>query len=416
MAKKKSTFTDADDALLAELGVETKVVKAKKYTAEKERVIAGFEEIQRFVAEHGRTPKHGEHNDIFERLYAVRLDRIRSEEKWRELLADMDSDSLLDSANAIAENEAEYEIESDDELLEALGVEAAKDESLTQLKHVRSRSEIKAAEEIARRQRCGDFDRFRHVFDTIQQELDSGQRLTERYEAETHIALNDLFIVEGNKAIVVELGDEFIDNNNRYDRRLRVVYDNGTESNLLLRSMQKALWRDPAGRRIMHVGHDPHPLFSDGKDEESPIFIDENQQDETTGFLYVLRSNAEHPFVVENRNLLHKIGFTRGELKDRFSGASNEPTFLMAEIEVVASYKIVNASAGRLESLLHRFFASARVDVKIRNEVGGAVEPREWFFVSLGSIKKAIELIRTGGITEVRYDLETAKLVPAKTD
>ena len=154
MAKKKSTFTDADDALLAELGVETKVVKAKKYTAEEERVIAGFEEIQRFVAEHGRTPKHGEHNDIFERLYAVRLDRIRSEEKWRELLADMDSDSLLDSANAIAENEAEYEIESDDELLEALGVDAAKDESLTQLKHVRSRSEIKAAEEIARRQRC----------------------------------------------------------------------------------------------------------------------------------------------------------------------------------------------------------------------------------------------------------------------
>ena len=416
MAKKKSSFTDTDDALLAELGVETKVVKAKKYTAEEERVIAGFEEIQRFVSEHGRTPKHGEQNDIFEPLYAVRLDRIRSEEKWRELLSDIDADGLLAASSSIKEGEADHEISSDDELLEALGVESIKDKGLTQLKHVRSRSEIKAAEEIARRQRCEDFDQFREVFDTIQKELDSGQRITKRYEAETQISLNDLFIVEGNKAIVVENGDEFIDSNSRYDRRLRVVYDNGTESNLLLRSMQKALWRDSAGRRIMQVGHDPHPLFSDGKDEEGPIFVDQNQQDETTGFLYVLRSNAQHPFVVENRNLLHKIGFTRGELKDRFSGASNEPTFLMADIEVVASYQIVNASAGRLESLLHRFFASARVDVKIRNEVGGAVEPREWFFLSLGSIKEAIELIRTGRITEVRYDLETAKIVPAKQD
>jgi len=412
MAKKENSFTDADDALLAELGVETKVLKAKKYTAEEERVIAGFEEIQRFVAEHGRTPRHGEQNDIFERLYAVRLDRIRNEEKWWELLADMDSGNLLDSSKSIAENE--YEINSDAELLEALGVEATKDESITQLKHVRSRSEVKAAEEIARRQRCEDFDLFREMFDTTQKELDSGQRITKRYEAETQISLNDLFIVEGNKAIVVEFGDEFIDHDNRYDRRLRVVYDNGTESNLLLRSMQKALWRDPAGRRIMQVGHDPHPLFSDGKDEEGPIFVDQNQEDETTGFLYVLRSNAKHPFVVENRSLLHKIGFTRGELEDRFSGAANEPTFLMADIEVVASYRVVNASAGRVESLLHRFFSSARVDVKIRNEVGGAVEPREWFFVSLGSIKEAIELIRTGEITEVRYDLETAKIVPAE--
>ena len=127
--------------------------------------------------------------------------------------------------------------------------------------------------------------------------------------------------------------------------------------------------------------------------------------------MYVLRSNSQHPFVVENRDLLHKIGFTRGELKDRFSGAANEPTFLMSGIEVVASYRIVNASAGKIENLLHRFFASARVDVKIRNEVGGAVEPREWFFVSLGSIQEAIELIQTGEITKARYDLDNAKIV-----
>ena len=173
MAKKKSTFTDADDALLAELGVEAKVVKPKKYTAEEERVIAGFEEIQRFVSDHGRIPRHGDENDIFERLYAVRLDRIRDEQKWRELLSDLDTDSLLDSSSVLPESKTGNEISSDDELLEALGVKAEKEDSLTQLKHVRSKSEIRAAEEIASRQPCEDFDKFRGIFDTIQKELDS---------------------------------------------------------------------------------------------------------------------------------------------------------------------------------------------------------------------------------------------------
>ena len=109
MAKKKSKFTEDDDALLAELGVETKIVKPKKYTAEEERVIAGFEEIQRFVSENGRPPAHGEQNDIFERLYAVRLDRIRGGEQWQELLADMDPDGLLAGHAVVAEDTADYE-------------------------------------------------------------------------------------------------------------------------------------------------------------------------------------------------------------------------------------------------------------------------------------------------------------------
>ena len=411
MAKKKSKFTEDDDALLAELGVETKVVKAKKYTAVEERVIAGFEEIQRFVSEHGRPPAHGEQNDIFERLYAVRLDRIRSDEQWRELLADMDPDGLLDGQAVVAEDTAEYENASDDELLDALGVEVAPDASLTKLKYVRSKAEIQAAEEVAQRKPCADFNEFRPVFDAVQGEIDLGARITEPYQTDSGISLGDLFIVEGNKVFVAELGEEFVAYDNRMDRRLRVIYDNGTESDLLLRSLQKALWRDPAGRRIMQVGHDPHPLFNTSELDDQQAFVDDTEDDETSGHLYVLRSNSQHPFVVENRDLLHKIGFTRGELKDRFSGAANEPTFLMSGIEVVASYRIVNASAGKIENLLHRFFASARVDVKIRNEVGGAVEPREWFFVSLGSIQEAIELIQTGEITKARYDLDNAKIV-----
>ena len=410
--KKKSKFTDDDDALLSELGVETKVAKPKKYTAKEERVIAGFEEIQRFVTEQGHLPAHGEQNDIFERLYAVRLDQIRKSDDCVALLRDMDPDGLLTSSDVVKEDDAEYKIKSDEELLEALGVESTDDNDLTQLKNVRSRAEIKAAEEIARRQPCEEFDEFRPVFDQVQSELDSGLRITERYQAEGSIGLGDLFIIEGNKVFVAHLGDEFIDAHGNRDRRIRAIYDNGTESYLLLRSLQKALWRDPAGRRIMPAGHDPHPLFTAADLDAEPMFVDAPAfDDELSGYLYVLRSESDHHFVAEHRELLHKIGYTRGELEDRFANAASERTFLMADVEVVATYRIANASAGKLENVLHRFFASARIDVKLREEVGGYAEPREWFLVPLSAIQEAINLIRTGDIENAQYDMQTATIV-----
>ena len=414
--KKKSTFTEDDDALLSELGVETKVAKPKKYTAKEERIIAGFEEIQRFVDEQGRLPAHGEQNDIFERIYAVRLDQIRKSDDCVALLQDMDPDGLLTSRDVVKEDDAEYEIKSDEELLEALGVEASNDNDLTQLKHVRSRAEINAAEEIARRQPCEDFDEFRPVFDQVQTELDSGLRITERYQAEGAIGLGDLFIVEGNKVFVAHLGDEFVDAHGNRDRRIRAIYDNGTESYLLLLSLKKALWRDPAGRRIMPADHDPHPLFTAADLEAEPIFVDAPAyDDELSGYLYILRSKSDHPFVTEHRELLHKIGYTRGELEDRFANAASERTFLMADVDVVATYRIANASAGKLENVLHRFFASARIDVKLREEVGGFVEPREWFLVPLSAIQEAINLIRTGEIANASYDVASATIVSAPT-
>jgi hypothetical protein len=413
--KKKSTFTDDDDALLSELGVETKVAKAKKYTAKEERVIAGFEEVQRFVTEQGRLPVHGEQNDIFERLYAVRLDQIRKSDDCLALLQDMDPDGLLTSTEVVKEDGAEYKINSDEELLEALGVESTDNNDLTQLKNVRSRAEIKAAEEIARRQPCEDFDEFRPVFDQVQSELDSGLRITERYQAEGSIGLGDLFIIEGNKVLVAHLGDEFVDAHGNRDRRIRAIYDNGTESYLLLLSLKKALWRDPAGRRIMPAGHDPHPLFTAADLDAEPMFVDAPAfDDELSGYLYVLRSESDHPFVAGHRELLHKIGYTRGELEDRFSNAASERTFLMADVEVVATYRIANASAGKLENVLHRFFASARIDVKLREEVGGFVEPREWFLVPLPAIQEAINLIRSGEIAKLAYDKQTAKIINAR--
>src|SRR5205085_1326206 len=100
---------------------------------------------ERFIQEHGRQPEHGESRDIFERLYAVRLDRIRELAECREILKDLDLHGLL----AVEELQSSRvkEDPSDEELLASLGVAVMPEEDVTQLVHVRSREEIKAAEE-----------------------------------------------------------------------------------------------------------------------------------------------------------------------------------------------------------------------------------------------------------------------------
>ncbi len=155
MAKKKTkveSFTDDDDALLAELGVETEVKEDQTYTAKQERIIAGFEDIQRYYREHDSLPQHGEGRDIFERVYAVRLDRIRASSECLDLLRPIDTDGIL--ADRVCEPSEEYELNSDDELLEALGVGPSNND-ITTMKHVRSASERNAErnvpEEVAQR-------------------------------------------------------------------------------------------------------------------------------------------------------------------------------------------------------------------------------------------------------------------------
>ena len=165
-------FTEEDDALLEELGVEIEAKKEASRTPREERMIAGFEEIQRFVEQHGRTPQHGEDRDIFERLYAVRLDRLRELDDCRAVLEPLDHQGLLAGAKPVTVSVAE-EID-DDELLAQLGVEDAAPANITELRHVRSAADKRAAEEIANRQKCEDFEQFKPLFEQVQKELERG--------------------------------------------------------------------------------------------------------------------------------------------------------------------------------------------------------------------------------------------------
>jgi len=391
-------ITDEDLELLGDLGVDAEATQTGGRSAREQRIIAGFEEIERFVQEYGRKPEHGENRDIFERLYAVRLDRIRESAECREILRSMDSHGLLDIGDD-AQSSRVNEEPSDEELLDALGVGAAPAEDVTQLVHVRSRDEKTAAEEIAQRNPCKDFGEFRPLFEKVQHDLGTGQRRTLKYKENADVKKGDMFILDGQKVIVAELGEPFVSDYGRPDRRLRVVYDNGTESDLLVRSLQRALNKDKASRRITEP--DLGPLFSDEEEED----------DLPTGYIYVLRSKSEHPFVAEHRSVLHKIGVTGGDVKARIANAKKDPTYLLADVEIVATFKLSNINRKRLETLLHRFFAAARLDLELKDRFGFQVEPREWFLAPLAVIEEAIEKLKDGTIENFRYDPEAAKLV-----
>jgi hypothetical protein len=390
------SFTDEDDALLAELGVEVEVKKQLSRTPREERIIAGFEEILRFADEHGRPPQHGEDRDIFERLYAVRLDRIRDLQECRDLLAPLDEQGLL--ANTPTPSASDSDDLDDDALLAELGVEVAKS-PLTELKHVRSTAEKKAADEVANREKCEDFATFKPLFEQVQKELDSGLRETRPFEMKAEIEKGRFFIVSGQKAYVADKGETITNEQGRTDARLRVIFDNGTESNMLMRSLQRALNKDDAGRRIT----DPSagPLFSDQT-------ID---GDEASGTIYVLRSKSDHPLVAENRGLVHKIGVTNMSVEKRIAGAHLQPTFLMANVEVVATYELYNINRTKLENLIHRIFEPARLEIEIMDRFGRPVIPREWFLVPIFAIKDAVERIKDGTISGYVYDPKQARLV-----
>lgn len=394
-------MSDLDlDELRSELDDFAQPEKKGGRSPREERIIAGFEEIQRFVEKQGRAPQHGEDRDIFERLYAVRLDRLRASDECRSLLTPFDHQGLL--AGPLTSSTAPSEAMDDDELLAELEG-AAGSADITQLRHVRTSTEKRAAEEIASRERCLDFERFKPLFQQVHSDLASGLRTTRPFVKDAgflkaEIKAGQFFILGGQTAYVAELGEPFKAPNGESDARLRVIYSNGTESDLLLRSLQRALYKDEAGRRIT----DP---------TAGPLFADHNEDgDQASGTIYVLRSKSDNPTIAAHRDILHKIGVTSGSVEQRIANTRLDPTFLMADVEIVATYELFNINRTKLENVIHRVFSPARLDVEIKDRFGQPIVPREWFLVPLFAIDEAVGKIKDGTITGYVYDPKTATL------
>lgn len=385
------------DELAAELAEFALPDKKGGRPGSEERLIAGFEEIQRFTEKHGRAPQHGENLDIFERLCAVRLDRLRALPDCRALLEPLDHQGLLAGASAFAS--ADEPIDIDYLAAELAGVADADD--ITVLRHVRTSADKRAAEEVADRKPCEDFETFWPLFERVKTEVRTGMRQSQPIEAGRRaIEVGDFFVLDGITLYVAEVGDPLKTTAGEVDRRLRLIFSNGTESNLLLRSLQRAFYNDSAARRL--ASPESGQLSFGGELEADDV---------ESGTIYVLRSLCEHPYVAEHREIIHKVGVTGGRVETRIANAEQDSTYLLAKVEVVATYKLAGVNRTRMENLLHRLFAPAQLNITINDRFGHPVQPEEWFLVPLHVIDEAVQRIRDGSITEFIYDPKTARLV-----
>lgn len=388
---------DLDD-LAAELDEFAPAEKKGGRPAREERIIAGFEDIQRFVEKHGRAPQHGEDRDIFERLYAVRLDRLRTLADCRALLEPLDHQGLLGGAST-------FDISADDPVdLDALAAELtdfAAEDDITVLRHVRPSAEKRPAEQVADRKPCEDFETFRPLFERLQAEVRSGMRQSQPIGKDNRtVEAGDFFVLDGLTLYVADVGEPLKTTGREPDSRLRVIFSNGTESNLLLRSLQRAFYDDPAARRLI------------SPESGQLSFGDELEADDVeSGTIYVLRSRSDHPFVAQHRDVIHKVGVTGGRVETRIANAEHDATYLLAKVDVVATYRLAGINRTRMERLFHRLFAPARLNITIHDRFGNPVQPEEWFLVPLPVIDEAVRRIRDGSITNMVYDPITARLV-----
>ena len=217
------------------------------------------------------------------------------------------------------------------------------------------------------------------------------------------IEAGDFFVLDGITLYIAEIGEPLKVTAGEVDRRMRVIFSNGTESALLLRSLQRAFYDDPAARRLVST------------EEVQLSFADELEEgDVESGTIYVLRSLSDHPYIAEYRDTIHKIGVTGGKVETRIANVEHEATFLLAKVDVVATYKLAGSTGinrSKMEGLFHRLFAPSRLDITIDDRFGHAVQPKEWFVVPLSAINDAVERIRDGSIVDYLYDPVSAELV-----
>lgn len=379
---------DGDD-LLDALGVEVDEPEIGGYTPRQERILAGFEDVLRFREAHGHAPRHGQTLDIFERLYAVRLDQLRKlPEEDLAWLRPLDRFGLLAEPKGGGER---ADALSAEELLEALA--GGETDDIGTLVHVQS-SEAKreAPAYVADRVPCEDFDLYKTLFEATQAELSAGRRTSKRFIKDASIEAGDFFLLGGQIVYVATVGEPLKAPNGESDARLRVIYANGTESNILRRSLQRALYKDEHGRRITQESMGP--LFGDTLEPG----------DVESGTIYVLRSLSEQPEIAALGDSLHKIGVTGGSVEERIANAKFQPTYLMAPVEVVATWKLSGIRRFKLEETFHRLFAAAQLQVLIPDRFGNRVQPQEWFVVPLPVIDEVVRRIRDGSITHFVYD------------
>jgi hypothetical protein len=351
-----------------------------------QRLEESFSQILEFVSQHGREPDP-QSAEIAEMQLGIRLQGLRANDQARTALAELDSGSGLLGEPETPANIAEALAD------DPLGLLSSPAEDIHELRHV---PEVQSQpDKIAKRKPSKDFERFRPLFERCQEELRTGVRGLVPFRNEQEISVDTFYVLRGVLTYVAAEGERRKEGG-RVNARLRCIFENGTEADLLLRSLASQLYR--FGKQVT----DP--------EEKTLADVEERLGGAAVGRVYVLRSLSQDPQLAAFPDL-HKIGSTTQETKSRVAGAESHATFLGAGVEEVVSFEMPAAISQKVEGLLHRFFAAVRLDAWFERDGVPVADVREWFDVPLAAIEQAVDLIASDGIQNYEYDQETKGIV-----
>ena len=373
--------------------------KSSSVRNEDERLDSSFQEINDFVAEHKREPEPNTSNIYEFQLYS-RLKGIRESGEKSIVLEPKDTYQLLKNKKK--------KIESVDDILndDSFNILEGDTEELFNLKHIPRNDDRAAADFVARRQPCEDFDKYESLFKEIQNDLASSRRRLVKFEQE-NLRMGEFYVHNGILLLLESVDfeeevQEFKSGSRvRKDGRTRCIFENGTESNMLYRSLYKALLHN--GKAITRNANEVNNEFSEN-------FNNITKEDKKAGYIYILKSKStdEQIALIDN---LYKIGYTKIDVPKRIQDAELEPTFLMAPVSIVTVFKCYNLKPQKLEQLLHNFFGNSCLNIDVFDSRGKRFTPREWFIAPLEVIEQAVSLILSSEIINYRYDISKRAIV-----
>ena len=394
MAKKKLTIDDIfndDDFGLLDSKAKTSTVKT-----DEDRLIDSFEEINMFFDKNNREPNS---SSMSEYGLLAKLKNFRQNEKQKKTLKPFDRHNLLGFVEMEKQTIDDILNEEDDFGL----LDSDKDLDIFRFKHTPKPEDRAESDFVARRKAMKekDFEKYESMFQRVHKEIKEGRRKIKPFKnIEKNLHVGDYYLMDGILLYLetanLKQEETELDSGNRVriEGRTRTVFENGTFSNMLFRSLGKQIQK--SGKLITNTN----------EKLEQELFVNTGlvkEEDLQTGWIYVLKSkstNAELSSIQE----LYKIGFASNSVDDRIKNAKNEATYLYADVKKIATYKVYNRNADKLESLLHRFFASACLDIDLFNEKGQRLNPREWFVVPFEVIEESIHLILNESIVNYEYD------------
>src|SRR5690606_6169201 len=374
MSKKKTLEDIFNDD---EFGILDSKPKQSNVKTQDERLIESFQEINAFFEKNDREPTE---SNVTEFMLSSRLKSLRQDANKIEILKPYYTHNLL---NAVEEVKSVDDILKDDDL----GIlDTEETLSIFKLKNVPSSADRSETDFVAQRKplKEKEFLPYESMFKKTHKELKEGKRKLFKYEnADKNLKAGSYYVLNG---VLLYLEEVNLETDNitlpsgdrlRKDGRTRIIFENGTMSNMLYRSLDKALLhKDNDGKLVSHTDYEMEKELFDSVNSV-------NEDDLETGWIYILKSKSTNSEIASLKDL-YKIGYSTAPVKERIKNAVKEPTYLMADVEIVSSYKCYNVNAQKFENLIHRFFAEACLNIDVFDDKGRRITPREWFVVPLG--------------------------------